>query len=482
MSDAKQIRDAIIAAIPEDTSDYGQADQRRKPYFPPAHIKALSLSSNLVVGARGVGKSFWTHALADQNLKEVMGKGVDDLKVVDVKVGYSEDTKIESYPDKETIGKFIKNKIEPYYIWKAVIIRWLSQFVKEIEIPNSNWEETIKWVEDSPEDSAKLLQLANKFYLNKQRKGLIVFDALDRTSNNWDDMNVLVRDLLKLTLDLKPFSSLQAKVFLRPDQMDRVVTNFPDASKLFQTKTDLDWEAKDLHGLLWHTLCNAENSHGEIFRGIYHDVTKPNTEMSQIDGVWSLDDFVKRNDIHFKPLFEVLAGNRMGRDSRRGVPYIWTVGHLADGKRKTSPRSFLAAIRTAAIKTADDHPEHHLPLHFDAIKKGVQAASMIRIREMTEDYPWVDTVLRPLKGLNVPNEIEAFVEKWFDEFGKKFKSLEFFDNILPPPHIDKGWEGVLLDLNTLGIIEMTRDNRYNIPDLYRVGYGLGRLGGVKPVK
>lgn len=38
------------------------------------------------------------------------------------------------------------------------------------------------------------------------------------------------------------------------------------------------------------------------------------------------------------------------------------------------------------------------------------------------------------------------------------------------------------DLERLGIFEKMKDSRINMPDLYRVGFGLGRRGGVKPSK
>ena len=478
MVDPKQIRQAVFDAIPADTSEYGRNDVSRKPYFPPAHIKALTLSSNLVMGARGVGKSFWTHALADPKLKKLMSQTIPELDIVDVKIGFANKPLNESYPDKNTIKQLLSNNYQAYDIWRAVVARWLRSEVPNVNFPTHDWDATIQWVAKSPEAMAKLLESADRAFADKKRKGLIVFDALDYTSDNWDDMNLLVRDLLRLTLELKPFVNLYAKIFLRPDQLERVVTNFPDASKLFQNKTDLDWEAKDLHGLLWHTLCNAADENGQIFRQIYATVTQKNSDMTQIENVWDLHGDIKRNDAKLKALFEQLAGAWMGRDRRRGVPYIWTIGHLADGKRKTSPRSFLAAIRTAAQKTADDHPDHTLPLHYDAIKKGVQTASGIRVREMTEDYPWVDKLMQPLSGLNVPNDIQAFFDKWGDTFGEK----DIFDNMLPPPHKSEGWLGILGDLETLGIIDVTKDDRINLPDLYRVGYGLGRYGGVKPVK
>ena len=53
---------------------------------------------------------------------------------------------------------------------------------------------------------------------------------------------------------------------------------------------------------------------------------------------------------------------------------------------------------------------------------------------------------------------------------------------LPPEHLDEGPAGVRRDLENLGVFErMKKDDRVNVPDLYRVGFGLGLKGGAKPV-
>ena len=38
------------------------------------------------------------------------------------------------------------------------------------------------------------------------------------------------------------------------------------------------------------------------------------------------------------------------------------------------------------------------------------------------------------------------------------------------------------DLEALSIFQRLLDGRVNIPDVFRVGYGLGRRGGVKPAR
>lgn len=51
---------------------------------------------------------------------------------------------------------------------------------------------------------------------------------------------------------------------------------------------------------------------------------------------------------------------------------------------------------------------------------------------------------------------------------------------MPPQHAERGWDGLRQDLIRLGIFETKKDGRIDMPDLYRVGFGLGRRGGVKP--
>ena len=53
---------------------------------------------------------------------------------------------------------------------------------------------------------------------------------------------------------------------------------------------------------------------------------------------------------------------------------------------------------------------------------------------------------------------------------------------LPPSRIEEGPDGVRRDLESLGVFQRMRDGRVNVPDVFRVGYGLGRKGGVKPIR
>lgn len=476
----QQIRESLVEVLPKSTSIHGEAPDKREIYLPPAHTKALRLECNLVVGARGVGKSFWTAALGTPALRASLGKSVRELESTEVHIGFGLTPDIEAFPDKEVFAKLISDGLEPFVIWKGVIMRWLSKLEPAL-IPTDSWRETIHWVEANPEDVAKMIQKTNASLSQRGLHGLILFDALDRTSNDWTQMDRIVRDLLKIVLWLKSYPRLHAKVFLREDQSDRTITDFPDASKLLANKAELTWASHDLHGLLWQTLCNGYGSDGGHLRDLYTSVigTPPVTIDDNNNQLWLVADEVKRENTKQRDLFKALAGPWMGRDPRRGVPYIWSVSHLSDGRGRTSPRSFLAAIRQAAEDSLEKYPEYVLPLHYESIKRGVQKASQIRVSEMAEDYPWVKSVMDPLRGITVPCQFEIIEERWQSELSHELPQLN--EETLPPQHVERGWSGVRNDLERLGIFERMKDGRVNLPDLYRVGFGLGRRGGVKPV-
>jgi len=462
MTQAQLLREAILAA-PLETSNFGETPKSGTLYLPPSHLKALRLDAHVVVGGRGVGKSFWTAALQSEPLRKSLGSSASELQGIKVYAGFTSVESIDNYPNADVFESFFQKNGDPYDLWRAVVLRWVAREVGE-KIPTDSWLSTIAWLKADPEAAARLMQRPRDW------KGLILFDALDRTSTDWRRMDAIVQGLLRTVLWLKTFPGLHAKVFLREDQAERTVFNFPDASKLTATKAELTWARHDLHGLLWQRLINAVNSYGELLRNICAHVEQ--------QGVWHVAQEMKSESDMQRKAFETLAGPWMGRDKRRGVPYTWSVGHLADGRGQTSPRSFLAAIRQAAEDSSDRYPQHEYALHFESIKRGIQKASEIRVQEMAEDYPWVPHVLSALSGMNVPIDFDVVREQWEEKFPGGVYGIAL--TRLPAQHIDRGWEGVREDLQRLGLLETKKDGRIDMPDLYRVGFGLGRKGGVKP--
>ena len=464
MTDVKALREAILAA-PLETSNFGEEPRAGTLYVPLSHLKALRLDANVVIGGRGVGKSFWTSALASESLRTLLGSTSPELAGIRVGVGFSgREDDINRAPNADVFGAFLDLGGDPYDLWRAVILRWVES-CNGRNPPGLEWGKTVAWFKANPEQAARIMQQPRDW------RGMILFDALDRTSNVWQRMDDIVRGLLRAVLWLKSFYGLHAKVFLREDQAERTVFNFPDASKLLATKAELSWARHDLHGLLWQRLVNAPGRHGDILRSICP--AQPH------DAIWILPDEMKRETETQRGAFAKLAGPWMGKDKRRGIPYTWSVNHLADGRGQTSPRSFLAAIQQAADDSRARYPQHEYALHYESLKRGIQKASEIRVTEVAEDYPWVPEVLSELRGLNVPCEYDLLRSRWEQRYPQGPESIGA--DRLPAQHAAGGWDGIREDLVRLGLFEIKKaDGRIDMPDLYRVGFGLGRKGGVKP--
>ncbi len=465
-------RQAMLAADLKPISFGGQPNAANL-YIPPSHLKALKLETSVVIGGRGVGKSFWAAALSSEKMRSLIGLALPEFQSLQVDIGFSENSSV-NYPDADTFEQLLTDKkVDAYDIWRAVIVRWVARLLSEPKaVPLMDWQATITWVKGEPE-AVKNLMLKTRV-----NKGLIVFDALDRSSDNWQTMDSLVRGLLRSLLWLKSFSGLYGKVFLREDQAERTVFDFPDASKLKATQAELTWAKHDLHGLLWQRLINAPKEHGEVLRQLLVEL---NAETKCAGEIWILPEAMKRETSVQRKAFEQLAGPWMGKDRRRGVPYIWTVSHLADCRGLASPRSFLAAIEQAVADSDSRYPEHNYALHYESIKRGIQEASKIRVDEVAEDYPWVKSVLETLEGLNVPIEFADIKARWEEKFVGGVESIDNKQQ-LPAQHEKQSWEGIQEDLQRLGMLEIKKDNRVDMPDLYRVGFKLGRRGGVRPVK
>ena len=88
------------------------------------------------------------------------------------------------------------------------------------------------------------------------------------------------------------------------------------------------------------------------------------------------------------------------------------------------------------------------------------------------------TFVTPLNGLTVPCDYTPVLQRWEQAFPDGPSAAP--SERLPPQHAERGWNGIQEDLTRLGVFKLRQDGRIDMPDLYRVGFGLSRKGGVKP--
>lgn len=478
-----------LAALPEGTGR-GETPSPEHVYLPRSHLKAIDPDNPLVTGMRGAGKTFWWSALQNPDVRELVGGQVRRSALSEdtmVRAGFGETPAPDEYPSKDALRNLMRQDINPRIVWRTVQAWQLAPEdhpLRQQTLRQQNaWAKRAQYVDSQPEKVDRLFHDRDEEFAGKGVYFLILFDALDRCADDWKDMYRAIRGLLQTALDMRSYKRLRVKAFLRSDQVNETeVADFPDASKLLSASVELSWPRRELYGLLWHCLANGNN--GKDFRTFFEDGAgapagrSGQGELFDVPRRWIFDEERQREKFH------ALSGPWMGTDRRRGYPYTWIPSHLADTGERVSPRSFLAALRTAAEETADKRPQHRHALHYESIKRGVQEASKIRVREIQEDYPWMHRALTPLEGIVVPCAFAEIARRWrcggvLDRLREETEQNEVK---LPPPHIKQGPDGVRRDLESLGVFLCMRDGRVNIPDVFRVGYGLGRRGGIKPVR
>jgi hypothetical protein len=472
------LRELFLNALPEEQAQADeQAPELTRFYVPSTHTRALNPNNMLVEGIRGSGKSVWWAALQDEPYLQLVADLLPRSELANIYccAGFGQ-TKSDNYPSKQ----ILKNLLETYSaqdIWYTIVT------IQLLNVPNLNtWDARIDWVKSDPETIEKAVIAADKQLQKDGFKKLILFDALDRAADDWGNLRRLLKGLLQVLLEFRSSRAIRLKAFVRPDMLeDAQVSAFPDGGKVISSKVMLDWPKTELFSLLWHHLGN-EPSLGQVFRQVCQQHFGQQWTQHSATHVWLIPHKMRIDEELQRDIFHTLAGPYMGSNARRGFPYIWLPNHLGDGYDKTSPRSFLAALHTAASEPLRDNQVY--PLHYQSIKKGVQKASSIRVSELREDYPWIDKLMMPLKGQTVPCQFDAITHSW--EQQKVLNTLKQANNKaavrLPPSRLEQGYEGIKQDLVELGIFRLMRDGRINMPDVYRIGYGLGRKGGVKPVR
>lgn len=489
--DMNAIRAAIEASLPGDTS--GPLPNQQL-FLPWTHHKALKLDCSLVVGSRGVGKTAWATALLASRDHQPSAALLPSLlpDSLDRVAGFS-DRDHNSHPPTPVFDALMRDQADPYNIWLAVVLRSLP--TNTTPLPKESWAASASWVGDHLEEAWTMVSKANHVLESENTHQLFVFDALDRVSRdgNWLHVSAAIKALLRLVLELKNFKHLHAKVFLRTDQYQRgSFTDLPDIAKIRATRVELLWSLIDLHALLWQCLCNGPPSATrDAFRSwclktspasLFESPDEPAAPSSP-EAPWELPLPVRQDEPVQRQLFERLAGRRMGSGTRRGVPYTWIVNHLADAQGQATPRSFLTAIRNAAEESIYRYRDSEFPLHYEGLKLGVQAASRIRIDELEEDHPWLPAIMTPFaNSASVPMPEAVFDLVLSEAFESIPAGVPDLSERLPKDLRSQGVHGLITYLSQLGLLTQMKDERLNMPDIYRIGFKLGRKGGIKPAQ
>jgi len=326
------------------------------------------------VGDRGVGKSFWSSVLKDDAARTAISPiyprlGLDKLSVA---LGFSEVIAQTGYPSARILRSLIESKLHPDLIWRSVILTSINPTWHPENWKDIDWAARCKWIESNPEKEERMLSGFNHKLVSEGRTHLVVFDALDRLGNSWQEIRLLTKALLTVALDMRSFTALRAKIFIRPDmESDREIWSIRDGSKLKLNIVNLNWNTQDLYGFVWHWFL-LEPGTSNDFAALVKKLVKAEINIVPGEHLIEVPPAILEDEENQKKLFEVMSGKMMGAGTRKGHPYTWIPKHLADARGKVSLRSFIIALRIAASNTPTSAATS---MTYDNIKRGVQQAS-----------------------------------------------------------------------------------------------------------
>lgn len=457
----------------------GSAHQAQIPptpasiFAPARHANALNPNRSLVFGNRGVGKSFWSSVLTHSASRVAVAKYYPRLQLnrIEGVLGFHEDAGKDEGPSPSPamLSQLLERGFDAEDVWRSVLLQALRYKLPE-PLPKS-LQDIILWNKSNIEHSELLLRQADQKFRDAGKIFLLVFDALDRLGKDWSTINTLTEGLLRFALDVRGYRALKVKIFMRTDQSkDDALFRFADASKIRSDAVDLAWDREELFGLMYKGLLAEPSTRNALIAVVGR---KKSTDFAnELLGSVSVQE-----DAFYK-----IAGEFMGAGAKRGRTYTWIYDHLADAFGETSPRSFITAVQKAAsyrpapIDTVIDH---------NGIRAGVQDASLVRVRQLKEDYDWIDAVLKALHGLEVPCDPVIFKKRWLERGTvKQMRAASIELSRLLPLELEKplsGQEDALLKaLRNIGVLEFRAADRINMPDIFRVEAGIKRRGGVRP--
>lgn len=484
---AVDIRQALIDLPLVSAKEDLVPPQPSEIYIPSLHSKALWQEVSIVEGMRGAGKSFWTAALLNDETRKLVSDvaNIQKLDQLIVRIGFGLSWDNDFFPTDKRMVSLLGKGCTADDIWRSILLRHLIKVLQKSMPFEDSVDAAALWVKDNRDATDNHLTVCDRELVLQGKIFLLLFDSLDRLAGDWVHIRVLLSSALQLGLECRTRRAIRLKFFLRSDMVeeDDEIWRFADSSKLLHSKEILTWRPNDLFGLILLHLANSK-SVGAAFR--QEILEKVQSDFKEVNGTFSLPRTLTAKEQPLRSIVEALAGPWVGTNAKRGFTFTWIPTHLSDAKGRLSPRSILLAFNKAAQWTSERHPDHPTALHYEGIQQGVVEASKIRISEIKEDYPWVGPLLDALNGATVPLTMNELTRRWTDNCIYASLDAAIQDQRLPPrryssdPHRKGDLQALVDDLIELAVLYRTEDGRLNMPDIFRIGFGIKRQGGVKP--
>ena len=481
--DLRALRTAIAAISADISNDaIGNHVAKVDDIFAPAlHSSAIDPGVPMVVGSRGVGKSFWSGALGQEDTRKAIALAYPKLGLSSFSVAFGF-TGVVGGPEGVTVEQ-MDNVVPPQATRAIARTFWWATVLLAAGRSAGEKPQISQMMKLAADIEARETVLQKRQHLLKSggKKLLIVFDALDAISTEWPRRRMLLEALFEVAWAMRAYSDIKLKIFLRPDQLDDDALQFIELPKLRTGAVRLSWTGADLYGLLFSRL--ALSSDGvQAFDGLLSRLgfSRPTREQ-MLRREWPL----AQDPAAQAKAMDLVAGPFMGpgpNGFKKGKTYDWPLKHLGDAFDEVTPRSFLG-LMIAAAKRGD--PPADKVISPDGIRHGLREASKARVDQLQLDFPWIKGVLAPMSGLLLPQTEKIVFKVW-----KEAKTIEALQEdarrrqYLPPFDLEdrSPREADIFEaLLRIGVMFRRRDERIDMPDLFRVAARLLKKGGTAPI-
>lgn len=359
-------------------------------------------------------------------------------------------------------------------MWVGHLVGCLSEAMPEVAAVPAAFKEVWhdrndieRWVAVADANLAPLTSWLDRVHeklLSNHQEVVVLYDHLDKIGTTSPrEREKATSSLLALWLSLSNrYRALRAKIFVREDLFEASLSGSADASKLRSRSVSLGWDVASLYRMLIRQMA----AQSPEMRSWIEDTQNRVPLESRAGLGWFPPDPLRE---HGKPsqeaFVEHLAGKQMGRGVKKGFVYRWIPDRLQDARGAIAPRSMINLIAYAAER-ARPSPKamYKRLLHPLELQAALELTSKQRVDELAEEHVVVYR-LDALDGLIVPVERPKLVER----LARATKREDGFG--------DDG-EAVVEELERIGVLRPRENGRWDVPDIYRYGYGIKRKGGV----
>lgn len=175
--------------------------------------------------------------------------------------------------------------------------------------------------------------------------------------------------------------------------------SFTDSSKLSNCIINLVWNTTSLYRLLIKRIANAGSPEAVAYLNQI-----PQLIRSDPDPMLGYIPTEKKDKI--QKFVEMLLGIYMGNSPKQGRSYSWVPNHLQDANGALSPRSFLKCFSIAAqgmVEQPEEQEKLRDPqlISLTRIQGALIAVSDDRVKELQEEYSWLEELKGPFSGLTL---------------------------------------------------------------------------------